>query len=72
MVKYFTLLFFFLVAFYQSGPLLKFDFFKKKIIICHLVIKLLASLFVVLFFFVELSRSRIPGNSLVKLTMVAL
>jgi len=50
----------------------KLIFFKKKFIICQLVIKTLTSLFVALFFVVELSRSHISYNKLVKLTIVAL
>jgi hypothetical protein len=58
-----------MVSFQQGSSLLK---KIKKIIICYLVIKSLASLFVVFFFIVELSRSHIPNNRLVKLIMVAL
>jgi hypothetical protein len=59
MIEYFTLLFF-VVAFQRSSPLLKIDFLFQ-IIIWHLVVRTLASLFFMFIFFVDLSQSHISG-----------
>ena len=50
MIGYFILLLLLVVAFQQGISLLKMIFLKKKIIICHLIIKPLTLLFVALFF----------------------